>query len=251
MELDPVGPEVLSLEETVGVPPDKGTRRARRALLWLTSLVILAGLAFWLIVQRDAYRTFRSELTAYRGVTIGQSKIEVQYVVGIPQTVQGPETRMANGGTMSVPLRVDDRPDPNIPPNYDRVPDGTGVESYDSWHYWNAEGTFDVEFNARSHRVESITCWAETERRQRPCPPLFGVQSGMSEDEVITRLGQPDNSEMLGGGMLEGAPIVVTKALTYDTLGLRLDLQENRVATIRKRAPGEVNFWWWLTHGRP
>jgi hypothetical protein len=121
---------------------------------------------------------------------------------------------------------------------------------YDSWHYWNAEGTFDVEFNATSQLVEKIYCWSQNEPGRTTCPPLFGIRSGMSEDEVLARLGQADNSELVGGGMIEGEPVMVTKNLTYNLLGLRLTLAENRVRGIEKQAPGEVGFWWWFTNGR-
>ena len=250
MTLDPVGPNVHSLEATEGArPPNRGSR-ARRALIWLTSLIILAALAFWLTLQRDAYQTFRSELTTYRDVTIGQNKIEVQYAVDAPQTVQGPATAMPNGWSYSNPLRVDERPNPHIPAGYARIPNGKSVMDYDSWHYWNAEGTFDVEFNRRSHLVENISCWSSSAPRQTTCPPLFGIRSGMTEEEVLARLGEADNSELMGGGMVEDQPVLVTKKLTYNMLGLRLTLAEKRVRGIEKRAPGEVGFWWWFTHGR-
>lgn len=233
-------------------PPRRWGRFFKRLLLWIVGIVALLAAILWVMSTRTAWTNFRADLATYHGATIGMSKTEAQYALDTPQTVQGPETEAEGGWKVSTPLRVNPKEENEaIPQGYDPIPAGKSAMDYDSWHFWNERGSFDVDFSAKSHRIENIACYSD---KSAGCDFLFGIGIGTSEEEVLNRLGKPDKQEISGGEIVkwgaEQFPTRVAKTMDYNRLGLHLVLAKKAVTSIRKRPPQEVGFWWWFTHGR-
>ena len=47
--------------------------------------------------------------------------------------------------------------------------------------------------------------------------------------------------------MLLGNPIIATKSLDYNALGLKLSLEKRKVILLSKVAPQDAGFWWWMS----
>ena len=77
----------------------------------------------------------------------------------------------------------------------------------------------------------------------------FGIQLNTDENEVRRRLGRPDIEDVSGRGMLLGNPIIATRSLDYNALGLKLSLEKRKVILLSKVAPHDAGFWWWMTYG--
>lgn len=226
-------------------------RRAKVLLITMCGLALGLAAYLWSADQLADWDRFKTDLTTYQGVTIGHTKTEVQYLVGAPQTVQGPEVKEKNGWLSSNPLRVwPDEENDFIPSGYEPVPQDKSARDYDEWHYWSSRGTVDVEFGKKTQRVTAVSCWI-MEGKRNGCDPLFGIRSDTLESDVRGRLGAPDKEEVSGGGMLLGSPVVVVKLVSYDALGLKLTFQKQRVSRITKVAPHDLNLMWWMRNGRP
>lgn len=220
----------------------------RQQLFWIVIIATSAAAALCLTFVLSAWTKFETDLTTYHGAKIGMTKIEAQYALDAPQTVQGPETEGESDWTISSPLRVNPLEENTaIPDGYDPIPDGKSAMDYDSWHFWSKRGSFDLDFDAKSHRVERIACYSEN---TAACDTLFGISIGSSEDEVLNRLGTPNKQEIVGGGTIMGSPVQVAKSMEYNSLGLHLVLAKKAVTGISKRPARNVRFWWWFTHGR-
>lgn len=231
-----------------GQPSSPSGHKPKRVLRWAIGIVTSLALALWAVGKWNDWQQFQADLISYKGVSIGQTKTEVQYAVGAPQTVQGPEVEASEGWTTSSPLRVDLHEENSaIPEGYDPLPKGKTAMDYDDWHYWNSEGTFDVTFDAKSGRVESISCW-QPHDSPGPCAAIFGVRQFTSEDAVVRALGAPDKEEVSGGEMIMGMPMQVSKSMDYNALGLHLILTKKEVDRITKRAPQGAGLTWWLRH---
>jgi hypothetical protein len=232
--------------------PDRLRKFSKRLFVWAVGSIVLLVAFLWILSVRTAWVSFQSDLTTYHGATIGMTKIDAQYALDTPQTVQGPEMQAEDGWKTSTPLRVNPAEENRaIPDGYDPIPTGKSAMDYDSWHFWNERGSFDVDFNAKSHRLESIACYSD---KPTACDPLFGIGLGTREDEILDRLGKPDKQEISGGDMIkwgaEQFPTQVAKTMDYNRLGLHLVLAKKTVTSISKRSPQEAGFWWWFTHGR-
>ncbi len=231
-------------------PPRYWGRLLKRILLWIVAAIFVLMAIIWIAAKRNDWRQFHADLTTYRGVTIGQTKTDVQYALGAPQTVQGPETLAENGWKISSPLLVNpNEKNDDVPKGYDAIPANNSATDYNQWHFWNHEGTFDVDFNGKTGRVESVTCtcWQESVRPM-PCVPLFGVGQDTDEGEVRRLLGKPDKEEVSGGETFMGMPMQVSKTMDYNALGLHLVLAKRQVTTLTKRAPQGAGWPWWLAH---
>ena len=231
-----------------GQTPTPSGHKSKRALRWAVGIVASLALALWTVGKWNDWQQFQADLISYKDVAIGQTKTEVQYAVGAPQTVQGPEVEASDGWTIASPLRVDLHEENSaIPEGYDPLPKGKTAMDYDDWHYWNSEGTFDVTFDAKSGRVESVSCWQPHES-PGPCAAIFGVGQFTSEDTVVRLLGAPDKEEVSGGEMIMGMPMQVSKSMDYNALGLHLLLTKKEVDRITKRAPQGAGLTWWIRH---
>lgn len=243
--------EIQKVPQTV----QSGRGRFRQIVRWAFAIVIGLAVVLWTNAKWNDWQAFNADLTTYRGVSIGLTKTDVQYALGTPQTVQGPERDAGDGWTTSSPLRVNVyEENASIPEGYDPLPKGKTATDYNEWHYWNSDGTFDVVFNAKSGRVESIRCW---QPGTAPCPEIFGVGQYTSEETILRLLGKPDKEEVSGGDLIAGVsgdgptvgmPAEVSKSMDYNALGLHLMLMKKEVYSITKRAPQKAGFGWWLKH---
>jgi len=243
----------LRMEEAAEIGNDaKAPRRSgrlpKRILLSATGFIAFFALLVWSAAKWSDWTRFQSDLRTYKGVSIGQTKMEVQYALDTPQTVQGPEIETKEGWKTSSPLKVNmNEKNDAIPAGYDPVPQGRSAMDYDEWHYWSDEGTFDVEFDSKSGLVASISCY-QLNDKPVPCDVIFGIGQNASEHEVVRLLGKPDKEEISGGDTIMGFPVQVSKTMDYKALGLHLVLAKREVTSITKRASQGAGFGWWFSH---
>lgn len=216
-----------------------------RVTLWVTGIAVLVGTVLLFNFIRGEWAVFRNNLSSYQGVTIGQTKSEVLYAIGTPDTVQGPLEVRPDGTELSSPLLLNPAADSDhIPFSYDPVPIGKSAEEYHNWHYWTPESIFTVNFDSKNGKVSSIDC-IPFDTLKYKCEPIFGIVLLMTEDKVIEKLGTPDENIMLGGGVFLGSPVFVTKHLYYKDIGVRIILREKRVSGIQKLPHTDPSFLSW------
>lgn len=217
-----------------------------------TALVVLAAvgaIVLWCMVKWEAWQTFQNDLGTYQGVQIGTGKKAVLYAVGDPETVDGPEIRQANGWGVINAMRVlPSKPLTKMTQGLGTLPPGKSVLDYDSWNYYSDDSQMAVRFDEQTGLVKSVSCFLGWVAPAQSCDAPFGLRDDMTEEEVRRALGKPDKEEVNGGGVLEGAPIEVTKTLYYDTIGLRLSFAKRKVDYIGKVAPTGDTSNWFVRH---
>ena len=222
--------------------------RSRR-LVFAAILAIGGGL--WASVEWRDWVRFGADLKTYDGASINDTKTQVMYSLGIPETVQGPLIDEGDGWQYSSALRVSPLDtDSKELAEYEAIAANKSALDFDEWHYWRDGHRITVEFDPKSAQVSSVTCWQIDELKSR-CPKLFGITSEDPEAKILERLGRPDKVELAGGGTIKGMPVVVTKVLEYETLGLQLTLSEKKVGSIVKLAAPPADFSDWIARGMP
>ena len=153
-----------------------------------------------------------------------------------------------DGSEWFYPLRVTQGDaDTKFTKGLEPLPSGKSVLNYDEWAYYgNKQST--VTFNAKTSRVNSVSCAVGWINSTQMCDETFGVRSDMSEDDVVARLGKPDKEEISGGGTLEGVPVVVEKMLYYNDIGLHINLAQRKIESIHKNAVKGAGFAWFFRH---
>jgi hypothetical protein len=195
----------------------------KRASILAVMLAIL--LAFYILF--GLYAKFSSDLHRYMDLNIGDTRDETLYARGVPTVVEDPPKFDASfGGNISRTYQVDGKDNKN------RIPAGKSYKDYLSWSFDNASGgRIDLEFDAHSMRISSIGCYSQS---KTDCPQIFGISTGMSEDDVLRILGKP-TTESLDG---------TVKRLEYDDIGLNVYLSKRFSYYIVKRSPNEDGFPW-------
>jgi len=83
------------------------------------------------------------------------------------------------------------------------------IEDYSEWAFDQANQNFriDVNFDVTTKTVNKIACYS---KKVMSCPPLIGIDDGMSEETIIERLGKPSQQYLDG----------VAKKIEYKDLGV-------------------------------
>lgn len=229
--------------------PDAGhwlPRMIGRIFLGILALVIL-GVALLLVSEKwTDYDMFANDMTHYQSVAIGQSKEEVAYALGEPQTVEvqiGP----ANNGWGPVKVITLTKPfdqlvsgvnETDLQGDAPVLPANQSFKGYADWHYYSMERQLSVRFD-KNGTVSSIGCWAEYTNKSRSCDLLMDVSSFTDENGVRSQLGNPSREEVSDG----------IKTMDYDSLGVHFLLHERTVFAIKKTKPTQKwLFPWWVSH---
>ncbi len=208
-------------------------------------ILTLAIIAFtWGKSKYDDWNALPSKLRAYEDARLGETKDEALMILGPPQLVQGLSVNEQTGNqSPSKSLRVekwqDDRFMKELLKNYNVIPEGTEIRSYNTWQYImhpRTGKTYSLTFD-NSVNISKIECNSDS----TSCDKIFGIEIYTSEEQVRYLLGEPDQQILSEHGAI--------KKMVYRTLGLTLSLERERVVSIAKIAPREVDFIWWLRHG--
>jgi hypothetical protein len=107
-------------------------------------------------------------------------------------------------------------------------PDGKRVSDYQYWSYDSPDaGRIDVYFSPGSQRVVRIFCYSGTSAgAAMPCPELFAISAGATENEVLKLLGTPSKTKI-------GGDIGAAKILYYSQWNVAFFLQQRRVYALQ------------------
>lgn len=100
-----------------------------------------------------------------------------------------------------------------------KLPDRKTVMDFNTWSYNLDNSRIDVDFDAHSKQIIRIACFSSAPWH---CPPILGIQDGMSEDEVKNKLGKATSEHFSGPG----------KVLVYAKLNVRLNLVKTKLYFI-------------------
>jgi len=158
-----------------------------RILLWsigsLVGLILLVGggiSGYWTYQNRPVVQT------EYLNVPLGVTKEEVLYRLGAPTGVYREATEEEE---KSFP---DELKGSVILANQDgKYPPGKSAKDYDYWEWQRFDAPFTVAF--RDNLVVRINCYAP---EGKYCPPMLGIGTGYTEQQVLDKLGEPTKSKL-------------------------------------------------------
>ncbi len=179
-------------------------------------LILAAGVLAYSVNLAIRYHAFTNQLTAVRGIHVGDSRDEVKYRLGFPNDVLGAVIDDKEHKGFQLVYTV------NAPTNdVNRMPPTTKVEDYSEWVYEEASSNvrLTVEFN-KSGLVESLNLYSDSDK-PHGWGRVAGLYSGDSEDKVL-KLGPPSRQNIDG----------VSKTIEYRDLGLVVTLAKGRVYMV-------------------
>jgi hypothetical protein len=194
-----------------------------KVICLLVCLLVLAfGVVAYSVNVATRYHAFTNELSAVRGIHIGDSREKVKYRLGFPQNVIGPVEQGEFGPSQRVYTVSGADNDVN------KIPSTTKVEDYDEWAYEEPYSNvrFTVKFN-KSGFVESLNLYSD-KKKPYGWGAIAGLHSGDSEDKVL-RLGQPSRQNLDG----------VSKTIEYRDIGIVVTLTKGRAYMITIKGPQE------------
>jgi YjbE family integral membrane protein len=101
------------------------------------------------------------------------------------------------------------------------MPKGKAVDDYQEWEFHigeQAPASLEITFAGTPKLVSRIGCYSE----HGYCPPVDGISTGASADEVVAKLGRPRNSYTSKGG----------ETFDYPELHLSIMLSDHRVVML-------------------
>jgi hypothetical protein len=216
-----------------------GKQRVRSRIVWTLFVVcLLLFAAGWTI---RSYARFGEQLSAVAGMTLGDTRGEVKYKLGVPPTVSG-SNEPGEAGARA--YYTDAQSDPA-----NALPDGADIDNYRIWSYNNGSLSgphIDLTFDGSSGRVSKITCIDHSDPPSGYCGRLLGVGIGDPEDRLTSVLGTPTRQfidERLG-----------TKSMDYADIGAAFLLAKQRVygiaivgTGIQKQPPWDRFLMWYLS----
>jgi hypothetical protein len=129
----------------------------------------------------------------YAGLRLGMTMSEVKYVKGIPSHVHA----------KNVLALV-------------KLEEGKNLEDYKNWRYYDT----GLQVIFIENLLAAVACiWTDTIPR---CPDISGITNGDSEQTLVSTFGQP-STEKIGD---------ITKEMTYQNLGVMVDLQQQQVIAL-------------------
>jgi hypothetical protein len=170
-------------------------------------------------------REFEAEISEMEGISLGDSRDEVLYRLGVPPRVLAdPSSIEMDGKTINVRTLYWTS---GAPAPVNAMPMGKRISDFSGWSYSRSRGeaAFEVEFD-RSGRVIALECTAKG-GTPYACGPVAGIRNTDTE-ETVRRMGRPTREELDG----------VTKLMAYDDIGVQFLLTKGRVYRITLAAPG-------------
>lgn len=149
----------------------------------------------------------------YQGVKLNDSMSEVIYSYGDPNYVLSQSEKDSFAGSRRIIYKEEVEKSPNK------------YNDFDSWAYEFPDHRMDIDFESKSHKVISISCYRDIDKGgffPLEICPVNGIDIYNSEDEVKSILGKPDKEYIDG----------VTKILVYQKLNMRVLLIKRKVYYI-------------------
>lgn len=112
---------------------------------------------------------------------------------------------------------------------FEEMPAGKTAKDYREWEFpigGNETGSVEVIFSRETMRVIQIGCYSKTAY----CVPIYGITTGSSEEQVMNKLGKPENVQLNK----------VTETFDYPDLHLSLLLEKKRVVMLMTRNIGNA-----------
>jgi len=185
--------------------------------------------------------------TQYYDLALGMSMDDVLYVKGLPQNVYEDDPRF--GGLASRVIAID---------ALDKQEKKKTVEDYYGWSFvppweqprrlsdikadeppWERRTRaehgrrnfqrLDVSFSPKTKKLTKILCYTNSDQEIYGACGVLGITTGMSEDDVINRLGKPEREKIEG----------VSKTIDYPNLNVTMYLTQRKVYMLIVRSFGD------------
>jgi len=171
-------------------------RRGGRLVLIAVGLLMVVAVVGW--AGTSLYFKIISmptKQTEYMGLRLGMPMTEVLYVKGSPDQVGEQQKDGSWTG---------------------RAAENQNVKDFPSWKYTQGLTRLDLEFDKATKLLVEILCHSMIDMG---CPPLLGLQDGMTEDDLVARLGRPNRAQTINPA----------KAMEFSDLGVWFYLQKQRI----------------------
>ena len=196
----------------------------RQTLIWVAGsvavlMLVTLGTAFFLPYVQKLYR---DPLLKYESISIGDTKAEVKYALGVPKYVLGPTENDKKFGDYQRLFEVSGE-------GTNALKVGDSFENYQAWVFSKpgaGDPSVTVNFD-NAGKATSISCLSI--EITGSCAKVFGIGIGDSEDDVMVKLGKADYQKYNG----------VSKQLLFQKLNLILTLTKRRVYAIKVTTDGD------------
>lgn len=179
----------------------------KKIILILLALPIITGLLAWGGIAsyewiKESFPPTVKKQNGINQIMLGMTKDELLYVKGQPNTVL---TELEENGEFFNP-----------------IPDGKTAMDYSTWSYHYEYGdSLIIGFNQETSKVDNIMC-SKGESNYGDSCEIQGLKIGLSEDDLLRRLGEPQKS------VIESS----TKTMFYPDLNLQINLEKKDVYLI-------------------
>ena len=211
---------------------------AKRFFLWtLVVLFVVLLAAGWTL---HSYAHYGEQLSTLAGMTLGDSRGEVKYKLGVPQIVSGGDDPDGTEGA----YYTDSQKHPD-----QAMPAGSDIDHFRTWSYHSStisQAHIDLTFDAASGRVAQISCIDHSDPATMYCGMLVGVAIGDPEARVTSLLGTPTRESI---DERQGV-----KTMEYADVGAGFLLAKQRVYGIwvvgsgARKAPPLERFLPWFAN---
>jgi hypothetical protein len=153
------------------------------------------------------------KVSEYQGISLGSSKDEVWYSLGVPYEVLFPleEMKEIKGFWQRFATKEEIKKAPN------------GEKGFNTWQYEKKGYRIDINFDPLTGKVNQIGCYvSHGEWTDVTACRVNGIGALDSEDRVIDILGKPSSSSISG----------LTKELLYPNLNMKIILKQKSVYYI-------------------
>jgi hypothetical protein len=195
----------------------------RSRILW--TLLVLCALLFAAGWTFRAYGRFGDQLSALGGMSLGDSRGEARYKLGVPPAVYGTDEP---GEAATHVYYTDPQKDPaNV------VPPGTDINTFRTWSYdkgLTLGPHLDLTFDPRSGHVARIACIDQSDPPTSYCGRLVGVGVDDPEARIISQLGSPTRQAI--------DDQTGVKTMDYADIGVTFLLAQQRVFGMSVAGPG-------------
>ena len=153
------------------------------------------------------------KVSEYQGISLGSSKDEVWYALGVPDEVLFPPQKYIETKGIWQKFATKDE--------IKKAPDGE--KGFNSWQYNKKGYRVDIHFDSLTGKVKAIGCFISSKDWTdiRACK-VNGIGALDSEDRVVDILGKPYSSSING----------LTKELLYPNLNMKINFEQKSVYYI-------------------
>ncbi len=192
----------------------------RKKYLVIFFVLICFGVLYFSLIYIS---NLPKKVSEYQGISLGNSKDEVMYSLGVPNEVLFPLEELKNARNLSSMNEVGGFWQRfATKQDIEKTPDGK--KGFNSWQYEKKGYRIDIDFDPLTGKVNQIGCYVSLGEWTdiRACR-VNGIGALDSEDRVIDILGKPSSSSISG----------LTKELLYPNLNMKIILQQKSVYYIK------------------